>query len=89
MRVDYRPRHVDLRAICRGHYAELVNVVPWNGVSLRLRGVRVNGCHGWGPCTARVLAEWLRDVSANQRHKFVQVRSPGRVSKHTNKSSLT
>lgn len=29
VRVDYSPNHVDLAALRRGKYVELVNLIPW------------------------------------------------------------
>lgn len=72
VRVDYKPRPVDVGALAAGRVKELVHLVPWDGVALRLPAVRVTGVHGWGAAAAAVGAEWLEDVAAHQRHKFVQ-----------------
>ena len=72
MRVDYKPRRVDVGALAAGRVKELVHLVPWDGVALRLPAVRVTGVHGWGAAAAAVGTEWLEDVAAHQRHKFVQ-----------------
>lgn len=72
VRVDYRPRRVDYAAIYQGNYAELVNLIPWDGITLKLKPVVATGVHGWAGVASAVCGEWLEDVTANQRHKFVQ-----------------
>ena len=73
VRIDYKPRHVNFNAIYNGNYAELINLVPWDGITLKLKAVRITGLHGWQSVITSVLEDWLDDLCANQRHKFVQV----------------
>ncbi|XWS62890.1 hypothetical protein CRYUN_Cryun06bG0049400 [Craigia yunnanensis] len=66
VRVDYRPRHVDLAALRGGKYVELVNIVPWKGVELELKHVHAVGVYGWGSVCETIIGEWLEDISQNQ-----------------------
>ncbi|KAJ7967449.1 Autophagy-related protein 2 [Quillaja saponaria] len=72
VRVDYSPHHVDLAALRRGKYVELVNLVPWKGVELCLKNVESAGIYGWGSVCETILGEWLEDISQNQIHKILR-----------------
>ncbi|XP_028765818.1 autophagy-related protein 2 isoform X2 [Neltuma alba] len=71
-RVDYSPHHVDLAALRRGKYVELVNLVPWKGVELNLKHVHAAGIYGWGSVCETIIGEWLEDISHNQIHKILR-----------------
>jgi autophagy-related protein 2 len=72
VRVDYSPSHVDLAALRRGKYVELVNLIPWKGVELNLKHVHASGIYGWGSVCETALGEWLEDISQNQIHKILR-----------------
>ncbi|XP_010521447.1 PREDICTED: autophagy-related protein 2 [Tarenaya hassleriana] len=72
VRVDYSPHHVDLAALTGGKYAELVNLVPWKGIELKLKHVHAAGIYGWGNVCETILGEWLEDISQNQVHKLLK-----------------
>ncbi|KAK3276418.1 hypothetical protein CYMTET_15502 [Cymbomonas tetramitiformis] len=73
--VDYHARHVDYGALCAGSLWEFINLVPWNGVELKLRPACVSGVHGWDAVLEGALGEWQHDIS-KQLHKFVQGVAP-------------
>jgi hypothetical protein len=66
IRVDYLPRRIDLLSLRNGNYAELLNLVTWEGVELRLKGVRSAGVHGWSGLGAVLMNDWVEDISQNQ-----------------------
>lgn len=70
--VDYNPRHIDLKALRGGSYAELLNLVPWKGIELDLKHVHAIGVYGWSNVGETILGEWLEDISHNQVHKLLQ-----------------
>lgn len=72
VRVDYSPSRVDLAALRGGKYVELVNLVPWKGVELKLKHVHAVGIYGWGGVCETVIGEWLEDISQNQIHKVLR-----------------
>ncbi|KAJ4716330.1 autophagy-related protein 2-like [Melia azedarach] len=72
VRVDYSPSRVDLAALRGGNYVELVNLVPWKGVELKLKHVHAVGIYGWGGVCETIVGEWLEDISQNQIHKVLQ-----------------
>ncbi|RID63268.1 hypothetical protein BRARA_E02285 [Brassica rapa] len=72
VRVDYSPHHVDLAALTGGKYAELVNLVPWKGIELKLKHVHAAGIYGWGNVCETVVGEWLEDISQNQIHQLLK-----------------
>lgn len=72
VRVDYSPNHVDLAALRRGKYVELVNLIPWKGIEINLKHVHASGIYGWGSVCETALGEWLEDISQNQIHKILR-----------------
>lgn len=72
VRVDYMPCHVDLAALRGGNYVELVNLVPWKGVELRLKHVHAVGVYGWDSVCETIFGEWMEDISQNQVHKLLR-----------------
>lgn len=69
--IDYRPRRVDVAALRDGSFAELLNLVPWGGVDLSLKALRLHGLVGWDGLAAAAAREWLSHVARTQAHKFV------------------
>ncbi|GAQ87036.1 autophagy protein 2 [Klebsormidium nitens] len=76
IRVDYLPRRIDLLSLRAGNYAELLNLVTWEGVELRLKGVRCAGVHGWGGLGAVLMNDWVEDISQHQLNKIVRGVAP-------------
>ncbi|GAB2210245.1 hypothetical protein Drorol1_Dr00015507 [Drosera rotundifolia] len=72
IRVDYQPTRVDLAALSGGKYVELVNLVPWKGVELKLKHVQATGIYGWQGISEIIVGEWLEDISHNQIHKLLK-----------------
>jgi autophagy-related protein 2 len=64
--VDYKPRRVDVAALREGSLAELVNLVPWGGVDLGLKGLRLAGLSGWDGVGAACAQEWLHHIASTQ-----------------------
>ncbi|XP_031482681.1 autophagy-related protein 2 isoform X1 [Nymphaea colorata] len=72
LRVDYIPQHVDLAALGGGNYVELLNLVPWKGIELRLKYVHAAGIYGWNSVCETVIGEWLEDISHNQVRELIK-----------------
>ncbi len=64
--VDYKPRRVDVAALRDGSLLELVNLVPWGGVDVGLKGLRLAGVQGWDGLAAAAAQEWLQDIATTQ-----------------------
>lgn len=73
--LDYRPRRVDLAALRAGSAQELLNLVPFGGVKLRFRRLRVLASEGVGALLAAVAAAYL-DEMVRQAGKFVKGAAP-------------
>lgn len=78
LHINYIPRQFDPVALGKGNYAELLNVLPWKGVDLKLKHVSAMGVYGWNSIGDTVAAEWLEDISKNQVHKFIKALPPVR-----------
>jgi len=71
IKLDYKPKNIDVRAIQAGNYAELVNLFPLRGVELTLGAVRLKGVTGWPSILQGVMDSWVLDVTQKQLHKFL------------------
>eukprot|EP00887_Chlorella_sp_A99_P004811 scaffold4.g4811.t1 len=69
--LDYKPRQIDVAALARGHFVEALNLVPFGGVSLCFRHMRVYGMDAHAAAAA-VVSAYLGDIVQHQAHKFVQ-----------------
>ena len=45
---------------------QVLNLVPWGGVQLRLPELRLSGVQGWGGLAAAAGQAYLQDIAANQ-----------------------
>ncbi|KAJ1298677.1 hypothetical protein BS78_01G472100 [Paspalum vaginatum] len=89
LHINYIPRQFDPVALGKGNYAELLNILPWKGIDLKLKHVSAMGVYGWNSIGDTVAAEWLEDISKNQVHKLLKglppIRSLVAVSSGTKK----
>jgi autophagy-related protein 2 len=89
LHINYIPRQFDPIALGKGNYAELLNILPWKGIDLKLKHVSAMGVYGWNSICDTVAAEWLEDISKNQVHKLLKglppIRSLVAVSSGTKK----
>ncbi|KAF8723706.1 hypothetical protein HU200_021670 [Digitaria exilis] len=89
LNINYIPRQFDPIALGKGNYAELLNILPWKGIDLKLKHVSAMGIYGWNSICDTVAAEWLEDISKNQVHKLLKglppIRSLVAVSSGTKK----
>ncbi|CAD6339594.1 unnamed protein product [Miscanthus lutarioriparius] len=72
LHINYIPRQFDPIALGKGNYAELLNILPWKGIDLKLKHVSAMGVYGWNSIGDTVAAEWLEDISKNQVHKLLK-----------------
>ncbi|AQK83608.1 Retrovirus-related Pol polyprotein LINE-1 [Zea mays] len=72
LHINYIPRQFDPIALSKGNYAELLNILPWKGIDLKLKHVSAMGIYGWNSIGDTVAAEWLEDISKNQVHKLLK-----------------
>ncbi|CAM0913916.1 unnamed protein product [Alopecurus aequalis] len=72
LHINYIPRQFDPIALGKGNYAELLNILPWKGIDLKLKNVSAMGVYGWNSICETVAAEWLEDISKNQVHKLLK-----------------
>ncbi|KAL6631366.1 hypothetical protein ACP70R_028216 [Stipagrostis hirtigluma subsp. patula] len=89
LHINYIPRQFDPIALGKGNYAELLNILPWKGIDLKLKHVSAMGVYGWNSICETIAAEWLEDISKNQVHKLLKglppIRSLVAVSSGTKK----
>ncbi|KAL5651363.1 hypothetical protein ACJX0J_036821, partial [Zea mays] len=76
LHINYIPRQFDPIALGKGNYAELLNILPWKGIDLKLKHVSAMGVYGWSSIGDTVAAEWLEDISKNQVHKLLKGLAP-------------
>ena len=88
LRFDYCGRHVDIDALRSGNLLEALNLIPWDGVRLDIKPVRVSGVLGVGVAVERVARSWLEDVSRTQAHKFLASVKPIKSAANIGRNAL-
>ncbi|ORZ34217.1 ATG C terminal domain-domain-containing protein [Catenaria anguillulae PL171] len=66
LRIDYKPKSVDLPALQRGKVLELLNVFHLEGAEMTLRHVTVTGARGWDGLTDALVSYWVPHVRNTQ-----------------------
>ncbi|KAL4447967.1 hypothetical protein ABPG75_005186 [Micractinium tetrahymenae] len=74
--INYRPHRVDLAALSSGQLAEVLNLVPWGGVSLQFRHLRLFGMQGIGGVGTALASAYMEDIARFQAHRFVSGIAP-------------
>ncbi|KAH9854243.1 hypothetical protein C2E23DRAFT_754086 [Lenzites betulinus] len=66
IKLDYKPRRVDYRALKEGRTIELMNFFHFDGAEMTLRHITVNGITGWPRFFDLLNDLWTPDVKATQ-----------------------
>ncbi|KAL0581534.1 autophagy-related protein 2 [Marasmius crinis-equi] len=76
LKLDYKPRRVDYRALREGRTIELMNFFHFDGAEMTLRHITVSGITGW-PRLGELLNDlWTPDVKATQLVEVISGVSP-------------
>lgn len=66
LKLDYKPRRVDYRALKEGRTIELMNFFHFDGAEMTLRHITANGILGWPRMFDLLNDLWTPDVKATQ-----------------------
>ncbi|PPR03614.1 hypothetical protein CVT24_007729 [Panaeolus cyanescens] len=66
LKLDYKPRRVDYRALKEGKTIELMNFFHFDGAEMTLRHITLAGVTGWGKLFEKLNDLWTPDVKATQ-----------------------
>ncbi|KAI0345175.1 hypothetical protein BDW22DRAFT_1370943 [Trametopsis cervina] len=66
IKLDYKPRRVDYRALREGKTIELMNFFHFDGAEMTLRHITLNGITGWARVGDLLNDLWTPDVKATQ-----------------------
>ncbi|KAI0780919.1 hypothetical protein BD413DRAFT_660017 [Trametes elegans] len=66
LKLDYKPRRVDYRALREGRTIELMNFFHFDGAEMTLRHITLNGITGWPRFFDLLNDLWTPDVKATQ-----------------------
>jgi len=66
LKLDYKPRRVDYRALKEGRTIELMNFFHFDGAEMTLRHITLAGVTGWGRFFEMLNDLWTPDVKATQ-----------------------
>ncbi|KAJ3517183.1 hypothetical protein NLJ89_g671 [Agrocybe chaxingu] len=66
LKLDYKPRRVDYRALKEGRTIELMNFFHFDGAEMTLRHITLAGVTGWGKMFEMLNDLWTPDVKATQ-----------------------
>ncbi|EEB98936.1 hypothetical protein MPER_01469, partial [Moniliophthora perniciosa FA553] len=76
LKLDYKPRRVDYRALREGRTIELMNFFHFDGAEMTLRHITLSGITGW-PRLGELLNDlWTPDVKATQLMDVISGVSP-------------
>ncbi|KZO99279.1 hypothetical protein CALVIDRAFT_534256 [Calocera viscosa TUFC12733] len=66
LKLDYKPKRVDYRALREGRTIELMNFFHWDGAEITLRHIQLSGVTGWANVGELLNDMWTPDVKAHQ-----------------------
>ncbi|PFH54295.1 hypothetical protein AMATHDRAFT_38236 [Amanita thiersii Skay4041] len=66
LKLDYKPRRVDYKALREGRTIELMNFFHFDGAEMTLRHIRLAGVTGWARMFELLNDLWTPDVKATQ-----------------------
>ncbi|KAJ3029773.1 UNVERIFIED_CONTAM: autophagy- protein 2 [Siphonaria sp. JEL0065] len=72
VKIDYKPKHVNLESLRGGNLLEVFNFVPLEGAEMTLNQVRLNGVQGMEKLIQLIRNQWLQEVTKNQSHRVVK-----------------
>jgi len=76
IKLDYKPRRVDYRALREGKTIELMNFFHFDGAEMTLRHITLKGITGWPRFFDSLNDLWTPDVKANQLVDVISGVSP-------------
>ncbi|KAG8891528.1 autophagy- protein 2, partial [Tulasnella sp. 417] len=66
LKLDYKPKRVDYKALREGRTIELMNFFHFDGAEMTLRHIELSGIQGWETVGNTLNDLWTPDVKANQ-----------------------
>ncbi|KDN38407.1 hypothetical protein RSAG8_09501, partial [Rhizoctonia solani AG-8 WAC10335] len=79
LKLDYKPKRVDYRALREGRTIELMNFFHFEGAEMTLRHITLSGITGWARMGDTLNDLWTPDVKATQLAEIVAGIAPFRV----------
>jgi len=76
LKLDYKPRRVDYRALREGRTIELMNFFHFDGAEMTLRHITLNGVTGWPRLFDLLNDLWTPDVKATQLAEVISGVAP-------------
>ncbi|KAF8590435.1 hypothetical protein K439DRAFT_1657242 [Ramaria rubella] len=78
IKLDYKPKRVDYKALREGKTIELMNFFHFDGAEITLRHITLSGITGWPRLFDNLNDLWTPDVKANQLADIISGVSPVR-----------
>jgi len=78
IKIDYRATYLNLAALSKGDFCELLNIFPIDGLELTLKSVCVNGMSGIESLAAKFAEAWIKDIYSNQFYRIISGITPFR-----------
>ncbi|KAF9013883.1 hypothetical protein BDQ17DRAFT_1341670 [Cyathus striatus] len=76
LKLDYKPRRVDYRALREGKTIELMNFFHFDGAEMTLRHITLTGVTGWPRLFDKLNDLWTPDVKATQLAEVISGVAP-------------
>lgn len=77
IKISYVPNYVDMTALRKGNYVELLNMVPEWKANLWLRELEICAAENFSSLGTLLAARWMQDILAFQARNFVLKPFPG------------
>jgi autophagy-related protein 2 len=78
IKIDYRASTVNVQALHKGDYLQMLNIFPLDGLEITLKHVKLNGVKGVPLFVQRMAELWVKDIYANQLHRVISGTAPFR-----------
>ncbi|KAI0224112.1 autophagy- protein 2 [Massospora cicadina] len=79
VKLDYKPKHLNLRQLTEGSFAELTKVFRLEGAHMSLEKVCLTGVHGLAKLTDELISHWLFHIKGTQLPHMVSGVGPMRA----------
>ena len=71
VRLDYRPKRIDLSGLRNGDYGQLAHLFALQDVRVALEAKRYAAIEGWGRLVGRLIGDWVEQVIHHQTHRYL------------------
>lgn len=76
IKIDYRATYLNLSALRKGDFCELLNIFPIDGLELTLQPASLTGVNGIERLSEMLAEIWVKDIYSNQFYRIISGITP-------------